>query len=213
MKFLSSAPIEAAHWIAPRLGAPGVVGSLVPSGFDSYIRLLNPVDIPWPGSGTTTWSAVAKQLAFHLDADTGWQDIETEHGNADEIGEPESGTIPAELATGLTEVLRAAAAPDTQFFAMMWPGYGGVPQTESNTLSVGPETEMCVLTGDLLTAASGDSDRIPVHWWPDDRAWYLGGDVYGRSVYLGASVETTTKLLTQFEGFAVTLDTRVPFEP
>jgi hypothetical protein len=186
---------------------------LIPSGFDSYVRLFYPVEIPWPGSGTTTWAKVAEQLGHGLSADTGWQEIEVDDGYTDELGEPVSGTIPLELIPGLRKVLNDAAVPEADFFAMMWSGYGDAPQDESNTFFVGPELEMRILTGDLLPTPSDELDRIPVNWWPDNHAWYLGGDLYGRSLYVGGSAETTSQLLAQFEGVQVSLGTRIPFEP
>jgi hypothetical protein len=210
---LSSASIDQARWITPRLGASPYVGSLVPTGFDSYVRLFYPVEIPWPGSGTTTWAKITEQLGHRFNADTGWQEIEEDAGYSDALGEPVSGTIPLEFLAGLRKVLKDAAGPEAVFFAMMWFGYADAPQDESNTFFIGPELEMRVLTGDLLPTPSDEFDRVPVNWWPDNHAWYLGGDLYGRSLYVGGSAETTSQLLTQFEGVRVELGTRVPFEP
>jgi hypothetical protein len=64
-----------------------------------------------------------------------------------------------------------------------------------------------------MMVAAADLDRIPVRWWPADHSWYIGGDVYGRSVYVGAPRDVAALLLSEFEGFAVTRDTLVPFEP
>jgi hypothetical protein len=197
----------------PLLELSQTVAALVPQAFESYVRLLNPVEIPYPGEGTTTWAAIGKRLGMEIGPETGWQDIEDNPGYTDELGEPTSGTMPIEMARHLATLLGGSANSEVETFGMMWAGYAEIPRAASATTTVGFENDMHVFTGGLREIASEHWNRVPMHWWPADRSWYVGGDVYGRSVYVGAARDVTRLLLSEFEGFEVAPATRLPFEP
>lgn len=205
---------EAAAWIAPRLDATSPsVAALVPKGYESYVRLLNPVEIPYPGSGWSRWQSVAKAIGMRIGADTSWDEIETSELYSDGLGEPLSGSMPEEFARRLAARLGPHTAMEGAGHALMWSGYAEIPVGIAPLVSVGPETEMYIFSGGLSEISAQHWGRVAMHWWPDDHAWYVGGDVYGRSIYIGGSHEAVDPLLDEFEGLRVTPTTRVPFEP
>uniref|UniRef100_UPI003F496800 hypothetical protein n=1 Tax=Paenarthrobacter nicotinovorans TaxID=29320 RepID=UPI003F496800 len=57
---------------------------------------------------------------------------------------------------------------------------------------------MYVLHGvleDALKPIDSPANRIAMNWLPEDASWFVGNDIYARSVFIGGSVEAVVSLL------------------
>ena len=121
--------VSAARWIGARLtGAAGTVGGTVPSGFETYARVLHPVSAG--GEQESTWAAVATVTRGRVHPAVQWHSL---IGAADPLarrsdrwddGEPEKGNLTLNSLQQLCTVLgEHTSTPDECFFAM-WDGWG-----------------------------------------------------------------------------------------
>ncbi|MGY1855147.1 hypothetical protein [Modestobacter sp. SYSU DS0290] len=125
-----SADVATASWIRPRL-APGIglVGSVVPTGFEAYARLLHPVDVgdrlvPWREVAAATGRTVHPLVQWHrlvgsddpLDGQGGdWTD-----------GRPEEGNLDPQHLTELLDVLAGHTTTPDECWFCLWEGYAWV---------------------------------------------------------------------------------------
>ncbi|GLF99597.1 hypothetical protein [Streptomyces yaizuensis] len=199
-----------ARWLADHGPAEkdfGTVAGIAVPGFPAYARILHPAQLD---ERPVRWAAVAAAYGRPLAQDSRWHEVigaGQHYQNASEYGlagvwdeHPAEGPIPPELALALIPVLaRHTRTPDRCWFAL-WNGYGrwdfdGVPSFET------PHRERVLLAGALTDApspAAGDDEayaELPDLWWPQDRAWCVGGDVDLVSTYVGGSPELIADVL------------------
>ncbi|MFJ9637701.1 hypothetical protein [Streptomyces sp. NPDC101178] len=115
-----------------------------------------------------------------------------------EDGEMAEGPTPPDVAQALIPVLaRHTATADTCWFGL-WQGYGRWDFDRFPTFLT-PGREEVLLSGPLADVVSpvelDEFAELPDLWWPEDRAWCVGGDVDLVSTYVGGSPELISALL------------------
>jgi hypothetical protein len=216
--------VSAADWIVDRIGEFGSgVGGLLPSGFESYSRILHPErggsrnyepdegELP-PG----LLSALCEVLAEHTTTPEhcffclwdGWGWVE---------GSP-AATV---MITSGPAAGRAVDVPPAFPPEIMNGPRVALPQREY-ILFEGPlagATDLGWRSGELLSAAYPELDfdperfepQSPSIFWPEDRSWCVATEIDLDSTYVGGSPNLVEALLkdSRFEAWPAQLDNRV----
>ncbi len=123
-----------AGWVVDRIHDLGVdVGSVVPEGFDAYVRLFHPAVRYQAGEEVSVrWSEIAAANGRTVHPEMQWPHISGvwEHSGENAPGlwddEPEVGTLPRSYAAHLGELLAGfTSTPDRVWFCV-WAGWGGL---------------------------------------------------------------------------------------
>ncbi|MER6348831.1 hypothetical protein ACWC10_26055 [Streptomyces sp. NPDC001595] len=207
-----------ARWLTERSlghGDFGTVAGVAAPGFPAYVRVLHPASLD---ERPVRWATVAAAYGRPLAPGTRWHRLtgmDVYYQNASEYGlpgvwdeHPAEGPTPPEVARALLPVLaRHTRTPDRCWFGL-WSGYGtwdfdALPSFET------PGRDEILLTGTLADAVSPVSmdefAELPDLWWPEDRAWCVGGDVDLVSTYVGGPQSLIAELLAspELEAFPV----------
>jgi hypothetical protein len=199
-----SVEVEEAAWIGDCLSPfeSGVLTSVVPSGFEAYVRVLHPLDAQAHGQQPGRWIEVASWSGVELVPGIDFPDIalpEHEPSGAEPWpGEvPQVGTLHPVYADALAAVLaRHTSTPDRCWFCT-WEGWGSVgfddgPRVElpgrNYVLFVGP-------LGALPCLMDAQDDHSPNLWWPDDRAWCVATEIDLAWTYVGGSAALISDVL------------------
>lgn len=186
------------------------LGALLP-GYAAYARVFNPArefDV------AITWASLARTS---MRPDLQWYELQRIAPHANDM-EPEMGTIDPGTALALVGFLRPRTSTPDQCVFLVWEGYARLAAQAATApvVSVPPYArQMHVLVGDVEDALENldepPGERHPVWWLPADRAWSVCGDIYGRSVYVGATQDTIDALTRQpgLEAFRVPADYEV----
>ncbi|MFF5284690.1 hypothetical protein [Streptomyces sp. 62] len=197
-----------AHWLTERYpghGDFGTVAGVAAPGFPAYARVLHPAALD---ERPVRWETVAAAYARKAGPLTNWHEVigaEPFHQNLAEYGlpgvwdeHPAEGPTPGGVVRALIPVLaRHTSTPERCWYGL-WDGYGrwdwdGIPTFPT------PERDEVLLSGTLADAVSPELldpfAELPDLWWPQDRAWCVGGDVDLVSTYVGGSEELIAELL------------------
>ncbi|MFH8369944.1 hypothetical protein [Streptomyces sp. NPDC018031] len=201
-----------ARWLVRRLsrdGRFGTVAAVCAPGFEAYARILHPARL---GTEPVRWDRVAPLHGRTVSAATRWHELigltdRLMYRNDDTPAvpgvwdeHPDEGPTPPDVARALVPVLsRHTGTADRCWFGL-WEGYGhydwdGVPVFAT------PGRDEILLAGALEDADSPARDtggvppELPDLWWPQDRAWCVGGDVDLVSTYVGGSAACVAELL------------------
>ncbi|CAL9279299.1 hypothetical protein SUDANB25_00155 [Streptomyces sp. SudanB25_2051] len=200
--------LDPARWLAeggPGAGAFGTVAGVSAAGFPAYARILHPASLD---GRPVRWAAVGAAYGRPVGPGTYWHRLvgmDRLYQNAAVYGlpgvwdeHPAEGPTPPDVARALIPVLaRHTGTPDRCWFGL-WSGYGrwdfdSVPAFPT------PGREEVLLAGALDDAVSpvelDEFAELPDLWWPDDRAWCVGGDVDLVSTYVGGSEALIAELL------------------
>ncbi|MFJ6728912.1 hypothetical protein ACIQPQ_28840 [Streptomyces sp. NPDC091281] len=204
--------LAAADWLtvpAPGQGvgraAFGTVAGVSAPGFPAYARLLHPAalderPVRWAEVGAAHGRAVAPGTAWHE-----LVGLERDYANRSDQGlpgvwdeHPAEGPTPPDVARALLPVLaRHTTTPDRCWFGL-WEGYGRWDFGRFPTFAT-PGRDEVLLSGTLTDAVSpvdlDEFTELPDLWWPEDRAWCVGGDVDLVSTYVGGSADLVADLL------------------
>lgn len=205
---LQTADLGPARWLterAPGHGDFGTVAGIAAPGFAAYARVLHPASL---SERPVPWSVVGAAYGRAVVAGTDWHELigaGRDRHHADEYGlpgvwdeHPAEGPTPPEVAQALIPVLARHTRTSEHCWYGLWSGYGrwtfdGVPSFET------PGRDEVLFSGtlaDAVTPVSLDAfAELPDLWWPQDRAWCLGGDVDLVSTYVGGSEELIADLL------------------
>jgi hypothetical protein len=177
----------------------GSLTSLVPERYPAVVRVLNPVTAP--DGSRFRWSDIAGPKVT-VDAETEWSDIvAAAGGKADQYYEPEAGTIDPGVARRLITLL-SEHTESSRCVYLVWEGYSALTGwvRHSETITNSMQRTMHVLTGgleDALKPIDFPPNRIAMNWLPQDASWFVGNDIYARSVFVGASTEVAGSLLRE----------------
>ncbi|MFE5839333.1 hypothetical protein [Arthrobacter sp. NPDC056493] len=188
-----------ADWLTREFsGPPLLVNTFVPETFPAVIRVLNP--FVGAGGRKLSWSAVAQELGIPLDGSANGENLCMEYeASTGEKVNINFGTLDPETASALADVLsQHTATPDQCYFAV-WIGYSGIRDhlTKAPVVLLPPERQMYLLEGPVRAAAEAIDEhqsRRSIRWWPADKAWCVGNDLYADSVYVAGSKEATQSL-------------------
>lgn len=203
----------------PPVSAP-TVGSLVPPAFTHYVRVLNPAT--GPSGETYPWRTIAGKN-YTVDATSQWTDVAASSGlDRASMTPPETGSVHAATAVRLAEILaRHTTTPDHCYF-LSWAGYSYPRQDlgpgTAATITLYPGRTMYILGGTVHDATDSivqpPARRLPLWWIPADRAWCVGNDLYGRSVFIGGDAATIAEILADdgLEAYVASRTQPVPAE-
>jgi hypothetical protein len=121
-------------WIAHRIHDFAVdVGSVIPEGFDAYVRLLHPAFREEDGRWVdVSWSEIAAANGRTVRAEMQWPNISSVWEDSEQQApglwdqEPDVGTLPRTHAAILSDLLAAHTATPDQVWYCVWAGWGGL---------------------------------------------------------------------------------------
>jgi hypothetical protein len=215
-----------ARWIDERLVRwtrdAVYVGSVVPQGFEAYVRIFHPLGREREGRvERLRWSTVASWTGRVVHPEMQFDRI----ANLPKKGfpawdyPPQEGLLPREDCERLASLLRPhTSTPDACWFCI-WEGFGGyfdakryrdVPRV---TL---PERSYFLYRGPLDAATSfhwGWIWQSPNLWWPEDHAWCVATEIDLPETYVGGSQACIERILADdlLEAIQTRLDARVDF--
>jgi hypothetical protein len=199
-----------ARWIAPRLLAwwslpDGFmpVGAMIPTGFESYARLLHPPERTTDSDSLRLrWGEFAARKGFTVKPETLWEDIAPRDDSQAITSPPSEGHLPAEEAGALVEVLEKCTSSSQDCWFGVWEGYGALDPDRrwpgAARLHL-PHRSYVLLRGPAR-AAIGSFEPPPFRqsanlWWPQDRAWCVATEIDYAWTYVGGSAACTQELL------------------
>ncbi len=190
--------VRPAETVAALLDAAGErVTSVIPPGYEAYVRVLNPIELR---DGTSVaWTDVVRRSRAEPRAWMQWPELVATYGVVLPDGgvDPDMGSPSPTLARHLIEVLR----PDqSEHYFASWAGYAD--EISEPSVPFSPyQREMVLYSGPLIdddgsplvpTTATG---RVPMYWWPKDLHWLVGQDIYARSLIVGCTHAAAQRLL------------------
>jgi hypothetical protein len=220
-----SQEVEAAAWIEKRLHPFGHndIGSVVPEGFDSYVRLLHPCRSGPIGERVVRWSEVAQWSGRQVNGSISFEELSKPSGPVHNpfpwFEEPEQGTLTRGDTEALVSILSAYTATPEQCWFCVWNGYGwdrhgplhrrGTPKPEylpdpipakvrNGRLVRLPGREYYLYRGPIAQALTFvDYERqSPNLWWPEDRLWCVASEIDLCWTYVGGSRDMTDAILS-----------------
>jgi hypothetical protein len=221
-----SGAVEAADWIAERIGPLGAgVTSVVPAGFDAYARILHPAEGPDTGERLVRWREVSAWSGVTLGPAAQFHTVALPHARP-EAPAPWSGQGPQEGrlylpdADALCRILRDHTATPEECFFGLWAGYGfaGVPLVREGSPPAAPLPDpipeavrrgplVCLPGREYLlycgpveamtaTADLGRGQTANLAW-PEDRAWCVGSEIDLAWSYVGGSKALIAQLVVE----------------
>jgi hypothetical protein len=214
---MSRDPLPALKFIRPEAGGwlgltnsdklATVVSDLLPSGYQSYIRLFHPIELP-PNREIRTWQEVCAALGIPRDPGTTMRDLTSMRPE----GAPEKIFLSAiHNAIGkaawhrLGQILLAQRATETLYVGIsaILGVKPGMPIWELSNprpyyLATCPATAWDTLDGEAMIV------------WPEDRAWVFHNEYGGKSSYLAGPKRLVDRILesAEFEAVVVKLSDR-----
>jgi hypothetical protein len=217
--------ISAARWIEERLVGwtrdSVHVRSLVPEGFESYVRILHPAQRkPEDGGGRLRWSTIASWTGRVVHAEMQFDRIANLRGQNDDSAlgfPPREGLLPRDECERLASLLRPCTSTPGVCWFCIWEGFGGffdakryrdVPRVKT------PGRSYLLYRGPLDAVTSFHWDWLwqsPNLWWPDDRAWCVATEIDLPETYVGGSGACVDRILVddQLEAMRTRIDARV----
>lgn len=176
------------------------VTAFVPSGYERYVRVLNPIEIA-PGL-VVMWSEVVKRRGRETSPWMQWDEVTvSSEAMPAHNSQPDMGNPHPSLASAL---IRALEVNSSRYNFATWEGYAGEDGNSVIDFSPG-HREMVLYSGNLVDEKGTaivpitDSGRVPMYWWPDDSHWCIGQDIYARSLIIGCDIATAGKILADPE--------------
>lgn len=219
-------PDEAA-WLRPRLlpsghGLGTRTGSVVPTGFDSYVSVFHPPTIGGrEGRREARWSDVAERTGSRTHPGMQWDAI-AHTGDDDgliDVGNPWPGSLTQAQSRSLAEILRRYTSTPEQCWFAVWEGWADLPET--NAIRVRhPSRKFILLSGELdavtrpLWAPPQRGEaynyQSPNLWWPEDQAWVVGTELDFRWTYVASSAACIDDIVgdQRLEAYEVRVDDR-----
>ena len=197
------ADVRAALWGFDRLAPFNdySVGSLVPRGFEHYVRILHPGS--WLNGRQRVpigWAEMAASTGCQAHALMQWVKFATPTFRGHEARRPDEGTIPVAVSTPLMDLL----TPHTGFAACwvgLWQGWGRtwyvrhVP-LPTKSVDTGGGREWDLFRAPLEEAfAPFLENQTASLIWAADRSWWLTTDIDLDSTYIGGSARLIESVL------------------
>lgn len=191
---------SAAQWLSGHLHemAGGRVRSIVPSIYDSYVRILHPVH---DASGTRVrWSDLAQDAGAVVRADLQWAELVELLGENESrvpaVTPPEPGCLDTESMDALVRLVDPLGH-DGPCISGIWDGWAWLEDATMPGAAIGsvafPYRTYLLFEGSLREVAMLDGGligaRSPNLLWPVDRSWFLASEVDLDSSILGGSRE------------------------
>jgi hypothetical protein len=196
------------------------VGSYVGGEFEAYVRVVNPAVAGARAADECrrSWGSLIDPSRSFDGSTAQWAEIRDSMSNLSDFEEPAMGRMEPATARALADVLsQHTASPDECSFAW-WIGYADVwVPAEAPRVRLPPGRETFVMQGAVSDGAHEHADwgigRTPMRWLPHDRAWSVGNDIYGRSVFVGGTNGAITQLLRHPDLEAYVVSPQTPVMP
>ncbi|HEY5265382.1 MAG TPA: hypothetical protein VIJ40_01075 [Acidimicrobiales bacterium] len=217
-----SEDVSAANWIRERLSPwdSRVITSFIPSGFESYARILHPVELPRGESPLLRWADVSRWSGVPMHPRVQWHDIAlpetipTTEPPWRSQG-PHQGSLYFPDAEALIDDLTPYTSTPQECFFGFWMGYFGgaaafvplgsppvhIPAPPQPLTQVElPFREYGLYEGPLTAATSlelagGRREQTPNLWWPADHSWCVASEIDFPWTYVGGSSALIDHLL------------------
>jgi hypothetical protein len=221
-----------AEWLRKRLRRwpdrdGGVrVWSIVPEGFESYVRILHPAmeRVPWDAGppGRLRWRDVAESKGKIFHPEVEWIRLVGEAAFERRDGPiPDNGRLPLDETAALADVLaRFTATPERCWFCI-WSGYGYIenapPQWDPSLVQL-PDREYMLHRGPIEAVTTFVSEPWPYQspniWWPEDRGWVVASEIDLMGTYVAGSRACIEAILASdaLEALETRADARVDSE-
>lgn len=197
----------AARWVVDSIhGFAADVGSIIPHGFERYVRVFHPARL---GTTPVTWTeiAAANGTVMHAEAQ-----LEAISGVANVEGggqpgiwdrEPDVGRLPPTLVAPLVEILVRHTTSAHRCWFCVWEGWGGMWQPRGSHPRVELPQRRYVLITAPISAVPAGFESLGAYglslWWPDDRAWCVATEIDFRWTYVGGSAACIDDLVQSSE--------------
>lgn len=200
-----------ADWLVEALTTFGEsVTSLVPAGFEAYVRIFHPGA---QDGCRLSWAKIAAQrgrvahAGMQLPALVGDARVEKA---PQEFFESPPGELPLDVAAVVARTLeRHTSTPERCWFAVWHGWHSSLPRhVQAGPTFALPNREHHLLSGPVAGAAESVGPwPQPAHlWWPDDHAWCVAIEIYATSTYIGCSRACADELLAREELEAYAID-------
>ena len=215
--------VSAADWIRERLSPrnSGLVSSVVPSGFDAYVRILHPVQLPRDGFPLVRWADVSRWSGVPLHPRIQWHEVALPETTPPteppwRSQGPRQGALFFPDAEALIDDLTPHTSTPQECFFCLWIGYFGsaaafvplgsppvhipAPPQPSRLVEL-PWREYGLFEGSLASAtslktASSHDQQTPNLWWPADQSWCVASEIDFPWTYVGGSSDLIDQLLS-----------------
>ncbi|MGY2083725.1 hypothetical protein [Blastococcus sp. SYSU DS0539] len=195
--------VSVGRWIADAVtrAHPGTVGSLVPSVFPAYARVLHPayrydgdddVEVPWSTVAALN-GTVVHPLAQWPSVTGGWEYRDEDSQPPTWDGAPAEGHLPTTVAGRMAAVLVRHTGTPANCLLGRWAGFGFDADTVRGlpALPLPEERDVVLVRGRAADAARNlapePSEQSANLWWPGDRAWLVATDIDLMCTYVGGS--------------------------
>lgn len=182
-----------ANWLKPRLLAWGArtgtrVGSVIPTGFSAYARVLHPARARRGDRSVLTWHEVARWAGTEAHAQMQWEAISRPRTPTLEpppfAEAPEVGYCPSDMRRPLAERLARHTTTPGSCWVCVWEGFSGVGEAFPRAARVRlPGRDYILLSASIEAIADGvllqrlGPNPGPNLWWPEDRAWCVSTEI------------------------------------
>jgi len=205
----SSESIENADWIGRRLHpfAAYDVGSVVPTGFDAYARILHPAftrekEVRWAEVAAWSGKVIHPEVQFHALVPS----LPVDRIDAQPfIYPPRNGVLPESQVRALADLLPGHTSTPSECWFCLWEGYGYLEaKRAARRVIPNPQRSYFLFRGSTDEAAGWQDG--PNIWWPDDRTWCVASEIDLPYTYVCGSKELIEEILERPELEAVPSD-------
>ena len=197
--------VSPADWLVASLTTFAVsVLSIVPAGFEAYVRVFHPAA---RDGRPLRWAAIAAEhgrvahAGMQLAAIVG--ELRVEDSNAGEFFDrvPDEGTLPPDVAQILPRVLGVHTSTPSRCWFAVWEGFAALrAYARAAPAFTLPNRRYHLLSGPVTAAGerladARSYDQTANLWWPDDRAWCVATEIDFKSTYVGCSRACADDLL------------------
>ncbi len=192
-----SSSVDAGLWLRERL-APFrdlTLASFVPSDYETYARLLHPVDTPDRHDRLIRWRDVAQWSGRELTSRSQFESIAMGPGaprnDRPWRGQgPEEGRLAIADARVLADALRDVTPSPQRCWFGLWSGYG------FQRGCYGPELALDSRSYYLFSGSVDDAvtttlltreRHTPNLWWPEDHSWFVATEIDSQSTYVAGT--------------------------
>jgi hypothetical protein len=190
---------SAAAWIRPRLGPFGTVGGLVPGGYERYLMVdYRGADGPLGWDGTQLlFEQMARLLAAHTTTpDRCWFSVWEGHGFETSTRIAAMAPLDDEGRQEIERQRRHLHDEDARRNQAVRAALAVLPAFEL------PNRRYYLLRGPVTAASTlerpgGPFPQPPDLWWPDDHAWFVGGDTDLDWCYVAGSEAVVSSLVAE----------------
>lgn len=194
MTYVPAESAEGAAWLTEQLAdVPEIIGRVVPAGYAAYARVF---PRGMTDSGPRRWSdADTRPLAPRTTFPKPFVDTS---GSPLEFSVDE-GSLDSWTSLAITSSLSQRTTSRMVTIAL-WEGYAdSAPFASAPSVTLPPARRFLLLRSPAAASSEtldgATNGRRPTRWWPDDRSWIVGADIYSRSVMVAGSAAAIVGLL------------------